>query len=238
MLIKRPAHQRGTTEIGWLHSHHTFSFGGYQDPRHMGFGPLRVINDDVVEPGAGFGTHPHRDMEILTYVLEGGLSHEDSTGGGGVIVPGEVQVMTAGSGLTHSEFNSSQEQRAHFLQVWIQPRARGLQPHYDQRTFPIAEQPNEWHVIAAPADTADAPQALVINQDAIVRATQLNAATELELPTQPGRQYWLQVARGEGQLADLDLRAGDGVAVADEGVLTFMASTDAELLWFDLAADA
>lgn len=231
MLTVRKADERGVTDIDWLHSRHTFSFGEYHDPGHMGFHTLRVINEDVVDPGAGFGAHPHRDMEIISYVLEGALAHKDSTGGGSVIRPGDVQLMSAGSGVTHSEFNHSKEDPAHFLQIWIVPDKKGLKPAYQQKTFDIKNNPDSWTLLIAPDGKEDV---LTIHQDAYVYAASFNPKTTLTYDIKTGRRAWIQVARGMVEVNRQALKAGDGIAAVNESALMICAQQPAELLLFDL----
>lgn len=230
MIRLRPAAERGRTDWGWLDSRHTFSFGEYHDPRHEGFRALRVINDDRVSPGAGFGTHGHRDMEILSYVLEGALEHEDSAGGGGVIHPGELQFMRAGTGVTHSERNHSAALPVHFLQIWIVPDRRGLLPAYAERPIDGAEAENGF-VLAASRDGRGG--SLQVQQDVDLWITRLvSGAREFRL--RPGRQVWVHVARGGASLNGTPLGEGDGAAVSGEEVLRFEAGPQAEMLLFDL----
>lgn len=231
MHITRLSQDRGIADFGWLKSRHTFSFGDYFDPRHMGFGPLRVINEDRVEPGKGFGTHPHRDMEILSWVLDGTLEHEDSMGTGAQIRPGELQRMTAGTGVMHSEFNASNEEPVHFLQIWIVPEERGLEPGYEQRRFASSDLADQWRLIASrnPRDGA-----LKIHQDVDLHATRLSAKHELTFVPASGRKLWLQVARGVVEVDGETLEAGDAAAWTDAGRLAVLAREDAELLLFDM----
>ncbi|MEZ4389203.1 MAG: pirin family protein [Candidatus Krumholzibacteriia bacterium] len=231
MKTLRPADQRGHADHGWLQTWHTFSFGQYRDPAHMGFSDLRVINDDRVAAGQGFGTHPHRDMEIITYVLDGALEHRDSLGTGSVLRYGDVQRMTAGRGITHSEFNPSPDHPLHLLQIWILPAAVGLDPGYEERHFDPAARQGRWQAIATP-DGADG--SLRIHQDTRLHAVRLAADEQVTYDLAKGRRAWLQVARGRARLDQLDLEAGDGVAVADELGLTLTGLADAELLLFDL----
>jgi hypothetical protein len=232
MITVRPGAERGRTRFEWLDSFHSFSFGDYYDPDHLGFRSLRVINEDWVEPGQGFGTHPHRDMEILTYVLEGALQHRDSLGSGSVIRPGEVQMMTAGTGVTHSEFNASRSERVHLLQIWILPSARGLQPAYGQKAFPAAERDGRLRLVASGDGRAGS---LKMNQDAAVLATLLESGREVAHEPGPGRHAWVQVARGEIDLNGTCLGAGDGAAVSGERSLHLKARSPSEILLFDLA---
>lgn len=231
MITPRPADERGRTRLGWLDSRHSFSFGGYHDPAHLRFGPLRVINDDRVAPGAGFDTHPHRDMEIITLVNEGALEHRDSTGGGGVLRPGGVQVMSAGSGLTHSEFNPSRAEPVHFHQIWIMPAERGVSPRYEDRAFEPADRLNRWQPVAA-GDGRDG--AIAIHQDAALAVATVEAGREVSASLAPDRLAWVQVMSGAGRLNGVALGEGDGAAVRDEAELTFAADRRADLLLFDL----
>jgi hypothetical protein len=221
---------RGHTKIGWLDSYHTFSFGGFQDPQRMGFRSLRVINDDRVIPGAGFGAHSHRDMEILTYVLEGAIEHKDSLGNGAVIYPGEAQIMSAGTGITHSEFNHSETEPVHFLQIWIIPDKQGLQPRYEQQDFPLEEKRGKLRLIAA-KDGRDG--AVTIHQDVNLYVSLLepNDVVIYDLP--PNRYAWLQIARGVATLNGHPLREGDGVQMSGEG-LEISTDIGAEILLFDM----
>lgn len=230
----RRSGERGRARFGWLDSRHTFSFGSYHDPRFMGFGPLRVINEDRVQPGEGFGTHSHRDMEIISYVLDGALAHEDSLGTGSVIRPGDVQRMTAGTGVSHSEFNHSRSGLVHFLQIWILPAAAGLAPSYEQKSFPAEARQGRWCLVAA-ADGAEG--ALTVHQDVRMYAALLAAGESLHHDLDPARRAWLQVAKGEVAMGDLTLAPGDGVALTAAAGLDLMGVADAELLLFDLPGD-
>lgn len=232
MIKFRDRMTRGRTETGWLDSRHTFSFGDYRDPSQMGFRTLRVINDDRVIPGGGFPTHGHRDMDILTYVLSGALEHKDSIGNGTVIRPGELQRMSAGSGITHSEFNHSQTVPVHFLQIWIIPAQRGLQPSYEQKTFALADRTNEWMELASPKGAGGA---VTIHQDAHLFAAKLRPGAQLAREVARDRGAWLQIARGIVALNDTEMREGDGAAIESEPAITVTADTDAEILFFDLA---
>lgn len=232
MIVKRPAEERGHLDHGWLDTYHTFSFATYMHPAHMGFRTLRVINEDFVEPGRGFGTHPHHDMEILTWVLDGALEHEDSMGNGSVIRPGEIQRMSAGTGVTHSEFNPSREERVHLLQIWLLPESLGLEPGYEQRAFEDADLRNRLRVVAARAPTDGA---VTIHQDARLLIGRLEAGTTVEHAIAQGRHAWVQVARGAVTLNGETLGVGDGAAVSDESHLSLRATEDAEVLVFDLA---
>jgi quercetin 2,3-dioxygenase len=232
MISLRPSHERGHTTLGWLESAHTFSFNNYVDPRHMGFRQLRVINDDWVKPGAGFGTHSHRDMEIITYVLEGALEHRDSTGNGSVIRPGDVQRMSAGTGISHSEYNHSPTRPVHFLQIWILPERQGLAPGYEQRSFTPEELRGQWRLIAAKDGREGA---VVIHQDVDVLAAQLAPGEQVSYRLQPGRYVWVQIASGAATLNGISLKKGDGVAVSEVAVLDLVAIDGSEALLFDLA---
>ena len=231
MLAIRAAEERGRVDFGWLDSRHSFSFGEYYDPRFMGFGDLRVINDDRVKGGGGFPLHPHRDMEIVTYVLDGALAHKDSLGNGAVIRPGEVQRMSAGTGIRHSEFNQSAKDPVRLLQIWLLPEREGLAPGYEQKEFPIGIERNRLHLVGS-RDGRDG--SVTIHQDAALWAGRLDQGTRLEHALAPGRRAWLQVARGELTLNGQRLREGDGVAMKDEPRLALEAITAAEVLLFDL----
>jgi len=231
MITVRPASARGTANFGWLDSRHTFSFGHYYDPAHMGFGPLRVINEDRVVPAAGFGTHGHQNMEIISYVLDGALEHKDSLGTGSIIRPGEVQKMSAGSGITHSEFNASKTDPVHFLQIWIQPDRSNIAPSYDQKAFPDGERRGRLRLVVSP-DGAEGSIRLV--QDARMYATLLAAGEPVAHDLAPKRRAWVQVARGVLTVNGTRLSAGDGAAVEGESRLELAAVEDAEVLLFDL----
>ena len=229
MITLRRADDRFHTQIGWLDSHHTFSFADHYDPRHMGFRSLRVINDDVVQAANGFGTHSHRDMEIVTVVLDGVLQHRDSTGGGGLIRPGEVQRMTAGSGVRHSEMNPSPGEAVRFLQIWILPESAGLEPSYEQKSFPLEGRKNRLQLLAS-RDAKDG--SVRIHQDASLYGTVLDKGS-VDFALSPGRHAWVQVAKGSVKLNGQPLRQGDGAAVSDERSLRL--EGDGEVLLFDLA---
>lgn len=231
MFRTRPAEARGGGDHGWLNTRHTFSFNDYYDPQYMGFRVLRVMNEDRGQPGQGFGTHGHRNMEIVTYVLEGALAHQDSLGTGAVLRPGECQRMTAGTGIRHSEFNSSETEPVHFYQIWIIPDRQGLRPSYEQRSFPEEERWGRLQVVASP-DRRDG--SLTIRQDAEVFLASLGAGQQVPHEIRPGRHAWLQVLRGAVQLNGLALAVGDGVAVSDEPSLTIRAATPSEVMLFDL----
>ncbi|QDE91167.1 quercetin 2,3-dioxygenase [Myxococcus xanthus] len=231
MIAIRPSEARGHANHGWLDSHHTFSFAGYYDPNFMGFRALRVINEDRVAPHEGFGTHPHRDMEIITYPLSGAIAHRDSTGGEGLLRAGEIQRMTAGTGVLHSEMNGADE-NLHFLQIWIIPDRKGLTPGYEQKAFPEAERQGRWRVVASP-DARDG--SLTVHQDVVLHATLLGTGEQATYTLAPGRHAWLQLARGKATLNGVELKAGDGAAVADESQLVLSATEPVEALLFDLA---
>ena len=231
MIQVRPAEQRGRTDWGWLDSRHTFSFGDYHDAAHMGFSALRVINDDRVKAGAAFGPHSHRDMEILSYVLEGALEHKDSSGGGGVIRPGEIQLMRAGTGVTHSESNHSTVEPVHFLQVWIVPDARGLKPAYGQQAFD-RERASRAFVLLASKEGRDG--SLQIHQDVDLWVAFIGMGERRELRLRPSRHAWIHVARGSVSVNGTVLGEGDGGAVSGEDRLAFLGQQPAEVLVFDL----
>lgn len=234
MLRIRPAQDRGIANLGWLDSRHSFSFGEYHDPNHMGFADLRVINEDRVAPGKGFGTHGHRDMEIVTYVLEGTLEHKDSIGTGSVIRPGDVQRMSAGTGIQHSEFNASTAEPVHLLQIWILPEEKGIEPGYEQKNFAVSEKQGKLRLVGS-RDGRDG--SITIHQDVDLYAAVLLEGDSVRYPFTPSRVGWLQVARGAVQLNDHSLSAGDGVAIAQESLITLQGVTqEAEVLLFDMAA--
>lgn len=228
----RRANERGHADHGWLNSRHTFSFADYYDPAHMGFRSLRVINDDRVAPGQGFGTHPHRDMEIFSYVLEGALRHKDSLGNGSVLKPGQIQLMSAGRGVTHSEFNPSPGESLHFLQVWIQPREHGLAPSYTEWR-PKPEEIDAAKVLVISPDGRDG--SATIHQDAAVYRIRLQPGQTVAHQVKPGRGAWLQIAEGALSLNGVALATGDGASTEDAGSLTFTATQPTEALLFDLA---
>ena len=231
-LTIRKSNDRGLAEHGWLRSQHTFSFADYHDPAHMGFRSLRVINEDFVAPGGGFPTHPHRDMEIFSYIVAGSLAHRDSMGNGRVLAPGQIQLMSAGTGVTHSEFNPSQADAVHLLQIWIQPRERGLKPGY-----------TEWH----PNATADSAakvlvispdgrgDSAIIHQDADVHRVRLSAGESVSHEVRAGRGVWLQILKGNVSVNGTPLTAGDAASTENDGILSIVATGDAEALLFDLA---
>jgi quercetin 2,3-dioxygenase len=228
----RRANDRGTTEIGWLHSRHSFSFGRYYDPRNMGYRSLRVINDDVVEPGTGFGEHGHDNMEIITWVLKGALRHRDSTGTDGVIRPGEVQTMTAGRGIRHSEMNPSNTEAVHLLQIWIEPSALNLTPTYSQKEFADDGRTNRWQLLVSP-DARDG--SLQIHQDATLRVAELAPDKQIELALGDKRHGYLHVAYGNVRVGDLALASGDAITLDGPASLEIAANEQSQLLFFDLA---
>ena len=231
MIKVRRAEERGAANFGWLDSKHTFSFGHYYDPEYMGFGPLRVINEDRVEAGQGFDTHGHKDMEIISYVLEGALEHKDSIGTGSVIRPGDVQRMTAGSGIRHSEFNHSKTEPVHFLQIWVLPQREGLDPGYEQKSFSREDRSGALRLLASPSGEGGA---LTIHQDVSLYGALLGEGDELSHAVKPGRRVWVQLARGSVTVNGERLSAGDGAAASDEPLITIVATSDAELLLFDM----
>ncbi|MNS54339.1 Quercetin 2,3-dioxygenase [compost metagenome] len=231
MLTLRPSQERGHADHGWLNTYHSFSFADYYDPRHMGFSLLRVINEDFVAPGQGFGTHPHRDMEIITVILEGTLEHKDSMGNQAQIKPGEVQRMSAGTGVTHSEYNPSPMQPVHLMQIWIETGKKGIAPSYEQKAFPDSEKLNQLRVVASP-DGRDG--SVTIHTDASLYQTLLRDGGSVTQAIAPGRRAYVHVARGEATLNGKPLKAGDGARVEDEPALTLEAAKSAEVLVFDL----
>ncbi|WP_058868360.1 pirin family protein [Chloracidobacterium thermophilum] len=232
MITLRPNGERGNTRTYWLDSHHTFSFGRYYDPRYLGFRDLRVINEDWVRGGSGFGTHSHNDMEIITYVIEGALAHKDSTGGSGIIRPGDVQRMSAGTGISHSEYNASETETVHFLQIWILPEQQNLQPGYEQRTFTAEERQGRLRLIASRDSSEDS---VTIHQDAKLFAALLAPQENVAYELSAKRYAWLQSISGSVTLNGTLLRAGDGAAIEDETRLTIQAQEPSEFLLFDLA---
>jgi quercetin 2,3-dioxygenase len=232
MIVIRKRAERGHTNLSWLDSWHTFSFGDYHDPRYMGFRSLRVINDDQVAPSAGFQTHGHRDMEIVSYVLSGELEHKDSLGTGSVIRPGDVQRMSAGTGIRHSEYNASHALPVHFLQIWILPDTLGLPPSYEQKHYPVSERTDRLRLVA---DRHGTGGALTIHQDVRLYAGSLTAGGALELPLQKERYGWLQLAKGTLSVQGQTVHEGDGVLVGEQERLLITTPTSAEVLWFDLA---
>jgi len=232
MIEIRKSEDRGLADHGWLRSYHTFSFADYYDPENMGFGHLRVINEDRVQPGTGFGTHGHRDMEIISYVLEGALAHKDNMGNGSTIVPGDVQRMSAGKGVLHSEFNHAKDQTTHFLQIWIEPNVSGIPPSYEQRHFDAASKRGRLRLVASP----DAREGSVtIHQDAYVYAALLDGADRATHKLQPGRRAYLHVARGKVTVNGQPLEAGDALKATRTPEITLEKGEGAEVLLFDLA---
>lgn len=231
IIVKRPAAARGQTELGWLHSRHSFSFGGYFDPDHMGFRSLRVINDDVVEPGEGFGEHPHRDAEIFSYVIEGELEHKDSLGNGRVIKAGDLQYISAGRGVVHSEFNPSADHPVHFLQIWLKPKLGGGEPRYAEKSLGQAAQPNALTLLfsSAPRDGA-----VDIRADADIYFGRLDAGNHLAHRPSLGRAQWLHVITGDVSVSGEPLKAGDGAAIENASVLEIQSRGGAQFLLFDL----
>ena len=232
MITVRKSEDRGYNKINWLESRHSFSFGDYYDPAHESFGPLRVINEDWIKGGAGFPPHPHRDMEIVTYILDGAIAHKDSTGGGGTIRPGEIQRMSAGSGIVHAEFNASASEICHLLQIWIMPSKSGIAPGYEQKRIDPDAVHNHFARIAAP-DPRENEVRLV--QDAEIWAAKLDAGVEAIHPLAQGRKAWLQVAKGEISLDGQTLKAGDAAAVTDQTQIAVRSKEPSEVLLFDLA---
>ncbi len=232
MITLRSAKDRGHAYHGWLNSYHTFSFANYYDPDHMGFRALRVINEDWVKPGRGFGTHPHRDMEIITYMLEGAIAHKDTMGNEAIVRAGEVQAMTAGTGVAHSEMNPSRVEDLHLLQIWLLPEASGLSPSYGQIAVPTEEKRGSWRKVAGrnPGEGA-----VHINQDVDLYATVLSQGDRLTFDLRPQRHAWVQVTSGKLSLNGVSMEAGDGAAISDETLLEVQAHSDTEVLLFDLA---
>ncbi|MEX2617176.1 MAG: pirin family protein [Alphaproteobacteria bacterium] len=233
MNTLRLSEHRGHANLGWLDTKHSFSFGHYHDPAHMGFGALRVINEDIVEPGAGFDTHGHRDMEIVTYVLDGALEHKDSIGTGSVIRPGEVQRMTAGTGIRHSEFNASQSEKVKLLQIWILPETQGLAPGYEQKAFPDTDRQGVLRLLGS-RDGRDG--SVTIHQDVSLYGSLLNTGEQVTFDLKPGRKAWIQIANGAVTVGVQPLQSGDGMGLETPGCITITATSEAEFLLFDLAA--
>jgi redox-sensitive bicupin YhaK (pirin superfamily) len=235
MMVLRKASERGYAHHGWLESWHSFSFADYNDPAHVHFGPLRVINEDIVQPGTGFGTHGHRDMEILTYVLSGTLRHRDSTGSSGDIHYGEVQMMSAGTGVQHSEVNPSPDEAVHLLQIWIMPDRQNLTPRYQQKEFPLEGKLARWCLLASPDAAAGKVEgSLLIHQDARVFASRLDGSATLDYVLTAGRKAYLHIARGSLQANGYELVAGDALMYTDESAVALGSARDAEVLLFDL----
>ena len=229
MIQVRASEERGRNKLSWLDTHFTFSFDQYYDPEHVQFRSLRVLNEDVVAPASGFPMHPHRDMEILTWILEGAIEHRDNTGGSGVIRPGELQHMSAGTGVVHSEFNPSRKDPAHLLQIWILPERKGLQPAYEQLSFADSDLRNQFSLVAGPK----AP--VTVHQDANLYIARIDKGVELKQSLQTGRCAWVQIARGAVKLNGTELQAGDGAAVSKETQIRVVAEQPSEVLLFDLA---
>jgi redox-sensitive bicupin YhaK (pirin superfamily) len=232
MIRVRKAQDRGHAHHGWLETYHTFSFSSYRDPHHVHFRALRVMNEDFVAPGQGFGTHPHNDMEIVTYVLEGALEHKDSMGNGEVLRPGEFQRMSAGTGITHSEFNPSATEPVHLYQVWLFPEQNGIEPSYEQKRFPDEERRNRLQLVASREAESGS---LRIHQDARIYLSLLDQGSAVQYALAAGRHAWLQVLRGSVTLNGMDLKTSDGAAVSEERELNIQAGEDAEIMLFDLA---
>ncbi len=232
MITLRRSDERGRTKLDWLDSRHTFSFGEYHDRRYMGFRGLRVINEDRVDPGKGFGTHSHRDMEIVTYVLEGAVEHKDSMGNQTTIVPGEAQRMSAGTGISHSEYNPSNTEPVHFLQIWILPERENLPPSYEQRAFDLDPGRGRWTLVAS---NGGRDGSVTVHQDVALSVARLLAGQQATYRLKPGRHAWVQAARGSATLNGAALRAGDGAAVSEEEILEIRTVEAAEILLFDLA---
>ncbi len=232
MIQVRPSSARGHANYGWLDTRQTFSFSDYYDPQFMGFRSLRVINEDRVQPGAGFPTHSHRDMEIISYVLEGAIEHKDSIGNGSIIRPSDVQRMSAGTGVSHSEFNPSDRDLLHFLQIWIMPAQMGLAPGYEQKSFPEEERSGKLRLVASSDGRAGS---LTVHQDVRLFSAIVKSGQELQYEIPRDRHAWLQVARGEVTLNEERLTAGDGAAIREEHLLRIRGEKDAEILLFDLA---
>lgn len=230
MISIRKAEERGATKVGWLDSRHSFSFGNYYDPGHMGFGPLRVINEDRVSPGAGFGRHPHDNMEIISYVLEGALEHKDSIGTGSVIHPGDFQRMSAGTGVTHSEFNPSKTEPVHFLQIWLLPEKRGLEPSYEQKAFG-GESAGRLSLVGSHNGRDGS---ITIHQNVDLYLAALRPSETVKHVMQKGRRAWVQVTKGSVRIGDKTLKAGDGAAIEGESEIEVGAIADAEFLLFDM----
>lgn len=231
MLAMRKADDRGHANHGWLDSYHTFSFGGYNDPEHMGVSNLRVINDDTVAPGGGFAEHGHNDMEIISYVLDGALEHRDSMGNGSVIRPGDVQRMSAGTGVTHCEYNHSSAQPVHFLQIWLQPNALGVEPGYTQKHFPVEDRRGQWRLLVSPAGRDGS---IASHQDALLYGTLLASGETLAYRFHTARQGYLHMARGRLWVGNVTLRGGDGLKLQKHERLGLEGIEDAEVLVFDL----
>ena len=231
MLTKRYRDERGPTDAGWLKSMHSFSFGHYHDPEHMGFGPLRVINEDRVIPGAGFGEHPHENMEIISYVIKGELAHKDSMGNGSSIKPGDIQIMSAGEGVTHSEYNASDKEEVHFLQIWIMPNVVNKAPDYQQKSFDPDSFNNQFRVVISPDGEKES---LLIKQDARMMIGKFDEGISSVFKTKPGRKYWVQIVQGIADINGEKASSGDGFSIESENQIIINSKTDSELILFDL----
>jgi quercetin 2,3-dioxygenase len=232
MLTVRRSLERGYANHGWLESYHSFSFASYYDSNHMGFRELRVINEDTIAAGQGFGTHPHQNMEIITYVLDGAIAHKDSMGNGSTILPGDVQRMSAGTGITHSEFNPADQQSTHMLQIWIEPETQWITPSYEQKTFPAATKQGQFRLIASRDGRDDS---VTVHQDMNLYAALLEPEQAIAQALNPDRHYWMQVARGSVNVNGTDLDQGDAIALTAETQLTVIGRAPSEILLFDLA---
>jgi redox-sensitive bicupin YhaK (pirin superfamily) len=232
MLTLRKAKERGHANHGWLDTYHSFSFAHYYDPQHMGFQTLRVINEDKIQPGMGFGTHSHRDMEIITYVISGALAHKDSIGTSSVIHAGEVQIMSAGTGISHSEFNATQTDWVHLLQIWIIPDKRGIMPRYDQKLFTTEDKQGKLKLIVSPDGREDS---ILIHQDVDLYATILKAGEKVEHFLKPQRHAWIQIVKGSALINSSPVTAGDGMTISEDKQIVIKSQDDTELLLFDLA---
>lgn len=232
MITIRPAGERGQGKLEWLETRYSFSFADYYDPTHMGFRSLRVINEDWIAPEGGFGTHGHRDMEVVTYVLSGSLSHKDSTGESATVTPGTVQRMTAGHGIRHSEFNPSSQEEVHLLQIWINPEQEGLPPGYEQKQFPLQLRQNRWQLIASPTGRENS---LTIHQQVELHSGIISSGTSLSYTLKPQHSIWLQVAKGSITINYIPMGSGDGAAIEMESELNLMATSESEVLLFDFA---
>lgn len=233
MVTIRRSNERGASNLGWLKSQHTFSFGNYYHPDHMGFQSLRVINDDRVAPGAGFGTHPHNNMEIISYVLEGALEHKDSMGNGSIIKPGEVQRLSAGTGITHSEFNHSKDSEVHFLQIWFVPDTNNVEPGYAQKAFSEQDKRGRFCLVASKQGRNES---ISLQQDVDMTVALIDGNEAVDYVIPPGRKAWVHIARGEVTMNDKELQTGDGAAITDEGLLQFSQGQSAEVILFDMAS--
>ncbi len=231
MICVRKSNERGYANHGWLDTYHTFSFGNYYDPEQMGFRHLRVINEDKIAPGKGFGTHPHNDMEILTWVISGAIAHKDSTGGGSVLRPNMIQQMTAGSGIEHSEFNPSDSESTHLLQIWITPEKTGLTPSYSEMQFDPVEWNGQFKLLASPTGRS---KSIKIMQDVELSVVELESEESISYTINRGRHVWIQVTKGEILVNEIVLETGDGVAISNERELTFTAPELSQILLFDM----